>query len=49
MLRISERELYRLASRGLPHYRVGRQLRFNVTEVLESLRQTTTGGEARLR
>lgn len=36
--RVSEREVYRLAARGLPHLRVGRQLRFILPEVLAALR-----------
>lgn len=38
-LKVSVRTIQRLAEAGeIPHYRVGSQLRFNVTEVLAALR-----------
>lgn len=38
-LGVSERSIQRLAKQGkIPHYRVGRQLRFDVAEALAALR-----------
>jgi hypothetical protein len=37
----SEREAYRVGSR-LPHYRVGRMLRWNLDEALDALREEPT-------
>ena len=43
LLDTSEKTIHRLVASGdLPHFRVGRQLRFFVPEVLESLRQERT-------
>ena len=39
-LNISPRAAYRLAERGVPHYRAGRLVRFRLEEVLEALRAT---------
>ena len=37
-LTISHRTLHRLRSRGtIPHYRVGRSIRYDLTEVMETL------------
>lgn len=39
-LGVSTNLVYRMATSGeIPHYRVGPRLRFNLTEVLETLRQ----------
>lgn len=40
---VSPREVYRSAERGLPHFRVGRQLRFDLDEVLAALREEPEG------
>ena len=41
ILNVSERESYRIAER-VPHYRVGRMLRFDLDEVLGALREAGT-------
>lgn len=38
-LNISERGVYRLVNAGLPHYRVGHQLRFDLVEVRKHCRR----------
>lgn len=46
-LRVSTREVQRLAARGVvPSFRVGRQLRFSLDEVLGAVRQEQEGAGA---
>ena len=43
ILGVSEREAYRIALR-VPHFRVGRMLRFDVAEVLAALAESPEAG-----
>jgi excisionase family DNA binding protein len=46
-LQTSERNIYRLMSKGLPHFRVGQSPRFNIEDVQRWLRTTLPELKAR--
>ena len=46
-LAVSERHIFNLLKKGLPHFKIEKCLRFDLQEVLEWLKQKTEEAEAK--